>query len=78
MNRKLLPLVLASGLVSIAIAQEKTPSNSTSGVATDPDGLAVVEITGSLIRSSEKVQFNQVQTITPEDIQATGSVTVAD
>ena len=78
MNRKLLLLALASSLVSVATAQEKTASNSTPGVTTDPDGLAVVEITGSLIRSSEKVQFNQVQTITPEDIQATGSVTVAD
>jgi len=80
LNRKLLPLVLVSGLLSAAaaLAQEKTAVNSAPGAASDSDGLDVVEITGSLIRSSEKVQFNQVQTITPEDIQATGSVTVAD
>jgi iron complex outermembrane recepter protein len=78
LTRKLLPLVLVSGLISAAVAQEKTASNPGAVASGDPDGLAVVEITGSLIRSSEKVQFNQVQTITPEDIQAAGSVTVAD
>jgi iron complex outermembrane receptor protein len=78
LNRTLLPLILVGGLVSAAaVAQDKTASNSGPSAVSD-DGLAVVEITGSLIRSSEKTQFNSVQTITPEDIQATGSVTVAD
>jgi iron complex outermembrane recepter protein len=40
--------------------------------------LQEVVVTGSLIKSAEKVQFNQVQTISPEDIQQSGAVTVAD
>ncbi|RQS72548.1 TonB-dependent receptor [Burkholderia sp. Bp8963] len=36
------------------------------------------EVTGSLIRSSDKVGFNQVQTITPKEITSSGAVTVAD
>ncbi|WP_186172194.1 TonB-dependent receptor [Burkholderia gladioli] len=36
------------------------------------------EVTGSLIRSSDKVGFNQVQTITPKEITSSGATTVAD
>src|ERR1700738_2890138 len=36
------------------------------------------QVTGSLIRSSDKVGFNQVQTVTQKDIQNSGAVTVAD
>jgi iron complex outermembrane receptor protein len=37
-----------------------------------------IQITGSLIRSSDKVGFNQVQVVSQKDIQKSGSVTVAD
>ena len=43
-----------------------------------PDTLQTVEVTGSLIRGSTGTSFNQVQVITPQDIQAGGDVTVAD
>ncbi|AOK31150.1 MULTISPECIES: TonB-dependent receptor [Burkholderia] len=36
------------------------------------------EVTGSLIRSSDKVGFNQVQTVTSKDIQNSGYTTVTD
>src|ERR1700722_7581362 len=36
------------------------------------------EVTGSLIRSSDKVGFNAVQTVTQKDIVASGATTVAD
>ncbi|AJY41725.1 TonB-dependent receptor [Burkholderia humptydooensis] len=36
------------------------------------------EVTGSLIRQSDKTGFQQVQTITPKEIQASGAVTVTD
>jgi len=39
--------------------------------------LQKVEVTGSLIRSSDKVGYNQVQTITAAQIQASGAATVA-
>ncbi|HEX7910620.1 MAG TPA: TonB-dependent receptor [Paraburkholderia sp.] len=36
------------------------------------------EVTGSLIRSSDKVGFNQVQTVSQKEIQNSGATTVAD
>ncbi|HEY1999164.1 TonB-dependent receptor [Paraburkholderia sp.] len=36
------------------------------------------EVTGSLIRSSDKVGYNQVQTVTAKQIQDSGQTTVAD
>jgi iron complex outermembrane receptor protein len=36
------------------------------------------EVTGSLIRSADKVGFNAVQTVTQKDIQNSGATTVAD
>ncbi|RDV00714.1 TonB-dependent receptor [Trinickia dinghuensis] len=36
------------------------------------------EVTGSLIRSSDKVGFNQVQTVTAKQIQSSGATSVAD
>jgi iron complex outermembrane receptor protein len=36
------------------------------------------EVTGSLIRSSDKVGYNQVQTVSQKQIQDSGSTTVAD
>ncbi|VWB69780.1 TonB-dependent receptor [Burkholderia lata] len=36
------------------------------------------EVTGSLIRSADKVGFNQVQTVTAKDIEASGQNSVAD
>jgi iron complex outermembrane receptor protein len=61
-----------------------------SGVSTTPPGanhpdngtlgaiLPTVVVTGSLIKSSDKIGYNQVQTITAKDIAASGATTVAD
>ena len=40
--------------------------------------LQTFQVTGSLIRSSDKVGFNQVQTVTQKDIQDSGATSVAD
>src|ERR1700678_2039872 len=57
--------------VSTAFAQTlvSTDQNTT---------LAPIEVTGSLIRSTDRVTFNQVQVVTAQDIEASGEVTVAD
>jgi iron complex outermembrane recepter protein len=57
---------------SISDASTTAPSSSN---ATQLDQ---VQVTGSLIRSSDKVGFNQVQTVTAQQIQDSGSTTVAD
>lgn len=47
--------------------------------ATEPSStLEPVEVTGSLIRSTDRTTFNQVQVITAQEIQNSGEVTVAD
>jgi iron complex outermembrane recepter protein len=43
-----------------------------------PQQLDTVEITGSLIQSTDRVNFNQVQIVSADDIAASGEVTVAD
>jgi len=63
----------ASGAVS------STPSGATSSTANGGvTTLHKVEVTGSLIKSSDKVGFNQVQTITAKEIQSSGATTVSD
>ncbi|ACR32547.1 TonB-dependent receptor [Burkholderia glumae] len=67
------------GTASTAEAPAAAPGTA----ATGPDGKKVAqikrfEVTGSLIRSSDKVGFNQVQTITQKDITSSGAVTVSD
>lgn len=42
------------------------------------DELPTVEITGSLIRSTEPTEFNQVQVISAEELARSGEVTVSD
>lgn len=74
---------LASG-PAIKVAQADTPSSVGAATAAAPAGGNKVqqvkrfEVTGSLIRSSDKVGFNQVQTITPKEITSSGATTVAD
>ncbi|PCE22055.1 TonB-dependent receptor [Paraburkholderia acidicola] len=58
-------------------ATSTTPNTITQG----KDGVAQLkrfEVTGSLIRSSDKVGFNQVQTVTAKDIENSGQNSVAD
>ncbi|MBD8880834.1 TonB-dependent receptor [Rhodanobacter sp. 7MK24] len=70
----------ASASVSAAASTLAVPS----GVATTgPSGNKVtqlqgVEVTGSLIRSSDRTGFNQVQSVTQNDIQRSGATTVSN
>ena len=59
------------GLTSLANAQQ-SPSVGTG------QELDAIVVTGSLIKSADKVGFNQVQIITASDIQATGTTTVSE
>jgi len=77
-------ILLSAAFITTAYAQN-TPLNSaaapvaassvSSGAVTQ---LKKVEVTGSLIKSSDKVGFNQVQTITAKEIQSSGATTVSD
>ncbi|HEY0342684.1 MAG TPA: hypothetical protein VGC34_17920, partial [Steroidobacteraceae bacterium] len=69
-------LGLALSPVPAAFSQTAAPSVSTGANATGE--LETVEITGSLIRSTERTEFNQVQVITAEDLARSGEVTVSD
>jgi len=44
----------------------------------NPEELPTIEVTGSLIRTTDRVNFNQVQVVSAEDIAASGEITVAD
>ncbi|HEY2399066.1 MAG TPA: TonB-dependent receptor [Steroidobacteraceae bacterium] len=46
--------------------------------AVGPNELPTVEVTGSLIRSTEPTEFNQVQVISAQDLARSGEVTVSD
>jgi iron complex outermembrane receptor protein len=73
MSPRLSATVLMVALTSVVNAQQAPSANS----PTDQELEAIV-VTGSLIKSAEKVGFNQVQVITSSDIQATGTTTVSE
>jgi iron complex outermembrane recepter protein len=58
-----------------ATASDAATASPSSNQVTELGG---VEVTGSLIRSSDKTGFNQVQTVTAQEIQGSGATTVAD
>ena len=62
----LVPVMLS--LTAAAFAQSANPEEQ----------LPTVEITGSLIRSTEPTEFNQVQVISAADLARSGEVTVSD
>jgi iron complex outermembrane receptor protein len=57
-------------------AQSSTPG--TAGSNGKVQQLKRFEVTGSLIRSSDKVGYNQVQVVSQKDIQDSGATTVSD
>ncbi|MFP3183449.1 MAG: TonB-dependent receptor [Paraburkholderia sp.] len=62
-----------------ADAQNGTPGTTgTTGTNGKVQQLQRFEVTGSLIRSSDKVGYNQVQTVSQKQIQDSGSTTVSD
>lgn len=69
-------LGLGLSFVSISIADAQSQGSSPSTSSTSE--LQTVQVTGSLIRTTDRVNFNQVQVISAEEIAASGEVTVAD
>jgi iron complex outermembrane recepter protein len=70
------PAAAASGTAAAA-----APAAASGAAATTDKNvkqLKTFQVTGSLIRSSDKVGFNQVQTVTQKDIQNSGATTVSD
>ena len=58
-----------------------TPAPGTAATGHSGNNVAQIkrfEVTGSLIRSSDKTGFNQVQTVTQKDIQSSGATTVTN
>jgi iron complex outermembrane recepter protein len=76
------PSTAAAPVGASAAAAAGTAATPATGAATKPAGnvqkLQRFEVTGSLIRSSDKVGFNQVQTVTAKQIEQSGATTVAD
>ncbi|NPT58574.1 TonB-dependent receptor [Paraburkholderia elongata] len=68
------PSAPASATAATPSADNNTATPTGKGV----QQLKKFEVTGSLIRSSDKVGFNQVQTVTQKDILNSGATTVAD
>lgn len=64
-----------TGNTAATTTSEATPAATDSGNVTK---MQRVEVTGSLIRTSDKVGNTEVQTITPKEIEQSGYTTVAD
>jgi len=79
-------ILLSAAFISTAYAQSAPTAASGAAAPTAASAsstgnvakLQKVEITGSLIKSADKVGFNQVQVVTAKDIQNSGATTVAD
>jgi iron complex outermembrane receptor protein len=56
----------------------KAATTGKTATATTVKQLQTFQVTGSLIRSSDKVGYNQVQTVSQKDIQDSGANSVAD
>jgi iron complex outermembrane receptor protein len=68
-------VAIASVLASISVASAQQASSTASPANQE---LEPIVVTGSLIKSADRVGFNQVQVITSADIQATGTTTVSE
>ena len=68
----------ASGAAAAAPAAASSTSGATTTDSNGVQKLKRFEVTGSLIRQSDKTGFQQVQTVTQKDIQASGATTVSD
>jgi iron complex outermembrane receptor protein len=71
-------ITAAGGLLALALFAVTNIQAQTTASADQSVTLAPIEVTGSLIRSTDRVTFNQVQVVTAQDIEASGEVTVAD
>jgi len=68
------PAAAASAAAASAAGAVPTAATSNNSVTQ----MKRVQVTGSLIRSADKVGFNQVQTVTAKEIQDSGANSVAD
>lgn len=67
--------------VAEAVANDAPASTGAEAATQGKNKVAQIkrfEVTGSLIRSADKVGFNQVQTVTAKDIEQSGYTTVSD
>ena len=79
-------ILLSAAFISTAYAQSAptaasgaaAPTAASSASSGKVTQLNKVEVTGSLLKSADKVGFNQVQTISAKEIEASGAPTVAD
>jgi len=60
------------------VANAAAPTAASSAASGNTTKLQKVEVTGSLIKTADKVGFNQVQVVTGKEIQDSGANTVAD
>ena len=74
----LLSALIAAALYAQAVAAQDNSNGNSPSSTQQPTQLEKVQVTGSLIPSSDKVGYNQVQTITAAEIQASGATTVDD
>lgn len=79
-NKALIPgFLFLTAIVSTVHAQSATTADSPAPApGTTATTLKRVEITGSLIKSAQKVGYNQVQVVTADQIRDSGANTVAD
>src|SRR5580704_3973462 len=61
-----------------AAAPDAASGAAATGAEKNVKQLKTFEVTGSLIRQSDKTGFQAVQTVTQKDIQASGATTVSD
>ena len=71
------PAAAASGTAAAA-APAAAPGTAAATNDKNVKQLKTFQVTGSLIRSSDKVGFNQVQVVSQKDIQDSGATTVSD
>lgn len=71
---RLVLLILGLGPLPAALAQTLPAATGHDA----PAPIDTVEITGSLIRSTDRNEFNQVQVVSAEELARSGEVTVAD
>jgi iron complex outermembrane recepter protein len=80
-NRKFRLTVFLLALADLSLSSIPAALGQTASTAANtgsPEQLQTVEVTGSLIRSSMRSEFNQVQVISAEDLARSGEVTVAN
>jgi len=77
-NRKYI-FILTPFLIGLTLNSNPTLSQTVSIADTSSSQpLETIEVTGTLIRSTVRSEFNQVQVISAEDLARSGEVTVAD